>query len=230
MTKLRHFLFGAKCLGITDHSSLEWMRRADISTKIGRWATLLQQLTYRVPWQQGDTNRVADFLSRNPAADDHGEIEELETLHLGGDPENLEISDDETEFCRLLNSIETMERERGCKSLTEEQLMKLHKQFLHCSNERLHNFLTKTSHGEDPATLQRARNLVCRLCQLSQKARPRPVASLPKDEERFNDTIMIDSLQYMGRSFLIIVEATFLLPLFAPRKIYTPTRRRYGGC
>lgn len=63
--KFRYYLHGRKTLLRTDHSALQWLNSARFSnSKLERWALTLQEYDYSVEYVKGETNCVADHLSR----------------------------------------------------------------------------------------------------------------------------------------------------------------------
>jgi hypothetical protein len=61
--RLRCMLFGEPFLLLTDHSSLRWVKQSG-NDRVFRWFLFLSQFTFRVCYQKGETNCLADGLSR----------------------------------------------------------------------------------------------------------------------------------------------------------------------
>lgn len=55
----------------TDHQNLVYIYSGS-SAKVARWSLLLQSLSYAISHIAGDTNVIADALSRTPARIGHG--------------------------------------------------------------------------------------------------------------------------------------------------------------
>lgn len=69
--RLKHFLQGIHFTIYTDHQSLCWMKKKDkLSGRLMRWSMQLQNYDFEIVYRAGSTNEVADFLSRNPDANE----------------------------------------------------------------------------------------------------------------------------------------------------------------
>jgi hypothetical protein len=67
--KMRPYLEGYRFTVFTDHQSLKWLRAIkDRTGRLARWAIFLQQHDFDIRYRKGVLNRVADTLSRQPAA------------------------------------------------------------------------------------------------------------------------------------------------------------------
>jgi transposase InsO family protein len=67
--KMRPYLEGYRFTVLTDHQSLKWLRAIkDPTGRLARWAIFLQQHDFDIRYRKGVLNRVADTLSRQPAA------------------------------------------------------------------------------------------------------------------------------------------------------------------
>jgi hypothetical protein len=65
--KFHYYLHGRHWLLRTDHKALEWLNTARFTnSKLERWAMHLQEYDFDVEYIPGDTNKVADYLSRAP--------------------------------------------------------------------------------------------------------------------------------------------------------------------
>jgi transposase InsO family protein len=66
---MRDYLEGYRFTVITDHQSLKWLRNLESpSGRLGRWLFELQQYDFSIQYRRGALNKVADALSRQPAA------------------------------------------------------------------------------------------------------------------------------------------------------------------
>ena len=88
--------------------------------------------------------------------------------------------------------------------LTNEELIKLHKQFGHPSNTRLLTFLKKCNVCED--TLKKCRNLHCTYCKNRRPPESHPLVSLGEDDN-FNDCLCIDGFEIKGEKFLMLLDS-----------------------
>ena len=67
--KFRYYLHGHHFTVNTDHKALEWLNTARFTnSKLERWAMKLQEFDYKVQYIKGETNVVADYLSRGCGA------------------------------------------------------------------------------------------------------------------------------------------------------------------
>jgi hypothetical protein len=67
--KMRPYLEGYRFTVLTDHQSLKWLQAIKNPTgRLLRWAIFLQQHDFDIRYRKGVLNRVADALSRQPAA------------------------------------------------------------------------------------------------------------------------------------------------------------------
>jgi transposase InsO family protein len=67
--KMRPYLEGYRFTVLTDHQSLKWLQPIkDPTGRLARWAISLQQHDFDIRYRKGVLNRVADTLSRQPAA------------------------------------------------------------------------------------------------------------------------------------------------------------------
>eukprot|EP01069_Polyplicarium_translucidae_P010907 Polyplicarium_translucidae@DN3405_c2_g1_i1.p6 len=57
---------------LSDHESLRWMWKAT-SGKVQRWALYLQQFDLTFAYVQGETNAIADFMSRSVDEDPYAD-------------------------------------------------------------------------------------------------------------------------------------------------------------
>lgn len=64
----RPYLFGAKFVVRTDHSSLVWLHRSQ-QGRLARWSLALQEFDFDIVYRPGKGNPHADALSRNPLND-----------------------------------------------------------------------------------------------------------------------------------------------------------------
>ncbi|KAE9021239.1 hypothetical protein PR002_g12305 [Phytophthora rubi] len=65
----RPYLYGRKFTILTDHAALKWlMSSPNLTGKLHRWALTLQEFDFDVQYRPGNTNVVADALSRAPVA------------------------------------------------------------------------------------------------------------------------------------------------------------------
>jgi hypothetical protein len=80
--KMRPYLEGYRFTVLTDHQSLKWLQAIKNPTgRLARWAIFLQQHDFDIRYRKGVLNRVADALSRQPAAaKDETTPEDLFTL------------------------------------------------------------------------------------------------------------------------------------------------------
>lgn len=63
----RPYLYGRKFTIVTDHAALKWlMTSPNLTGKLHRWARVLQEFEFDVEYRPGNTNVVADALSRAP--------------------------------------------------------------------------------------------------------------------------------------------------------------------
>lgn len=65
LRKFDVYLDGTKFVVQTDHSALSWlMRLREPAGRLARWALLIQHYDFSVQYRKGNTNVVADALSR----------------------------------------------------------------------------------------------------------------------------------------------------------------------
>src|SRR5207253_1272706 len=65
VTQFRHFLFGRRFQLKTDHKPLQWLKNHSSPTsRLTRWALVLQEYDFEIQHCPGKTNSVADALSR----------------------------------------------------------------------------------------------------------------------------------------------------------------------
>ena len=78
----------------------------------------------------------------------------------------------------------------------DSQIEKLHKQFAHCSSEKLHALLRKAGVS---VTVDRVKSVIndCDVCQRFGRALPRPVVGLPLAQE-WNHTVSLDLHEVSG--------------------------------
>ncbi|GMF23303.1 unnamed protein product [Phytophthora fragariaefolia] len=63
----RPYLYGRRFTIVTDHAALKWlMTSSKLTGKLHRWALTLQEYDFDVEYRPGNTNVVADALSRAP--------------------------------------------------------------------------------------------------------------------------------------------------------------------
>ena len=63
--KFRHYLHGRPFEILTDHHALKWLQDSRFhNSKLERWALALQEHDYKIDYQKGEDNVVADCLSR----------------------------------------------------------------------------------------------------------------------------------------------------------------------
>lgn len=66
----RHYLYGHKCVIVTDHQALKAiLNTPQPSGKLARWGLVLQELDAEIVYRSGKSNSNADALSRNPLTD-----------------------------------------------------------------------------------------------------------------------------------------------------------------
>ena len=64
----RPYLYGQRFTLVTNHQPLKWLMESDkLTSKLARWALLLQEYDFEVVHQADITNLDADGLSRNPS-------------------------------------------------------------------------------------------------------------------------------------------------------------------
>ena len=88
----KEYLSFQKFTVYTDHQALKWLNSIkDPSTRLGRWAILLQEYQYEIVHKQGKVHQNADALSRQSyetEANDASENKEISSIHLGQASEN----------------------------------------------------------------------------------------------------------------------------------------------
>ena len=71
MWAIAHFwpyFYGQRFTLVTNHQLLRWLMELDkLTSKLARWALLLQEYEFEVVHRVGITNLDADGLSRNPS-------------------------------------------------------------------------------------------------------------------------------------------------------------------
>ena len=88
----KEYLSHQKFTVYTDHHALKWLNSIkDPSTRLGRWAILLQEYQYEIVHKQGKVHQNADALSRQSyetEANDASENKEISSIQLGQASEN----------------------------------------------------------------------------------------------------------------------------------------------
>lgn len=70
LERFRVYLIGIPFVIRTDCNSLKLLEnKRDLSPRIGRWFVKLSEFRYKIEYQRGDSNQVADALSRNPVGE-----------------------------------------------------------------------------------------------------------------------------------------------------------------
>jgi hypothetical protein len=65
--RMRDYLEGYRFVVLTDHQSLQWLKRLENpSGQLGQWLFELQQHDFKIRYRRGALNKVADALSRQP--------------------------------------------------------------------------------------------------------------------------------------------------------------------
>ena len=112
----------------------------------------------------------------------------------------------------------------------EAMVRKLHRQFCHCSPEKLKR-LMKSSGMFDEKVLKMVDKIhdECKVCKIYKKAPPRPVVGLPLSSD-FNHTVSMD-LVHFNDKWILTLFLDILLVMFVNLKIKMLLRRvssRYG--
>lgn len=72
----KYYLLGRDFILQTDHRGLQWLHTMkDTNNRIARWVMEMQPYRFKVQYQPGKSNVVADFLSRHPSVELPGEGE-----------------------------------------------------------------------------------------------------------------------------------------------------------
>ena len=80
----RHFLYRRPFTIRTDHRSLEhFLTQPQLNNRQRRWAEVLADYDFQIEYESGDTNTVADTLSRNPLFDDGQRLEQVNSIGTG---------------------------------------------------------------------------------------------------------------------------------------------------
>lgn len=102
----RHFLYRRHFTIRTDHRSLEhFVQQPQLNNRQRRWAELLADYDFTIQYQSGDTNVVADILSRNPLYDEgQRSLSHMSTVTTTDVSAELkEAGKVDVDYCALLN-------------------------------------------------------------------------------------------------------------------------------
>ena len=67
----RPYILRWRCIVFTDHAACTSLTAKELSSKLVRWAMIIQEFDLDIRHRAGKSNRVADALSRNPVAVAH---------------------------------------------------------------------------------------------------------------------------------------------------------------
>ena len=153
----RHFLYGRKFIVQTDHHSLvHFMKQPNLSNRQARWSELLSQYDFEIQYVPGDTNVVADALSRRA---DHELVTTTSSIPLNQVTTDTSSSNDiltrikqayqHDEQCKqILIDHENKDNNSNEWQVTDTGLIKRHQQIL-VPNDTLIRTTIITSNHDD---------------------------------------------------------------------------------
>ncbi len=104
----------------------------------------------------------------------------------------------DNEFCLLSKNI-------TIKDDKEKIVLKLHKQFCHCSSDRLKRLIKASEIWKEDIEILNAVDKVtenCQICKIYKRAPPRPVVGLPLASD-FNHTVAMDLITYKQGTWIL---------------------------
>ena len=90
--RFRPYLFGRKFTIVTDHCGLTYLMTAkDLANRLARWSLTLMDYQFDIQYNKGKLHTDADFLSRNPFAEEREQMKKRKTEDASPKEENIRI-------------------------------------------------------------------------------------------------------------------------------------------
>jgi len=120
LTKFRHYLLGTFVKIITDHASLKFLStQPNLSQRQARWMEILQEYNYEIQYKPGNTNVVADSLSRRPDL----EINSISMTLTDIQQEIKEAFPDDKDFGTIWKELLKLENQEDQSFVIRDQLL-----------------------------------------------------------------------------------------------------------